>query len=309
MEQIRKFSNHLYVVAILACFLPISTPVSALLLGLLFFSTGLKCEWVMRYTPISLKMAIVLMGFGMDLVQVVNISKNGFVDTAISVVVVMLLGVLLGRLFNVEKNTAILVSAGTAICGGSAIAAIGPVLGAKNYQISFSLIVIFVLNTLALIVFPAIGFFFHLSQSDFGYWAAIAIHDTSSVVGAASIYGSEALVVATTVKLARTLWIIPLSIILACVNRGVECKKTSFPWFIGLFVIAMLFAWVFPQMESNFNLLYSLGKRMMVITLFFIGSSISVVEAKKAGLRSFALGVTLWLFIGIATLGVLTYLD
>jgi len=302
MEQIKKQPNILYGVVLFMCLLPFVTPVTALLLGLFFSVIGWKNELVVQYAPFTLKAAIVFMGFGMNLVQVISASKSGFVDTAISVTGVMGMGILLGRLLKVDQQTTLLISAGTAICGGSAIAAIAPVLGAKSHQISFSLIVIFVLNALALIVFPAMGHYFHLTQTEFGYWAAIAIHDTSSVVGAGATYGPRALEVATTIKLVRTLWIIPLSVVLALLNNKEGSKKVNIPWFIGLFMVSMLLAWAFPQMQSTFDHLFWLGKRIMIVALFLIGSSISVAEARKAGVRSFALGVALWLLIGITSL-------
>jgi uncharacterized integral membrane protein (TIGR00698 family) len=200
-----------------------------------------------------------------------------------------------------------LVSSGTAICGGSAIAAVAPIINAKNHQISFSLIIVFVLNAIALFIFPVIGHWFNLSQETFGYWAAIAIHDTSSVVGAGATYGPEALATATTVKLIRALWIIPLSLTIALFQKDRSGNRINIPWFILLFVISIVVAYLIPQGQETFTHLNWLGKKGMVIALFLIGSNISMAEAKKAGVKSFVLGVVLWFLIGIVSFITLTY--
>ncbi len=238
----------------------------------------------------------------MSMSAVISASKIGFLETVVSVTVVMALVILLGKLFKVEKNIALLIATGTAICGGSAIAAVAPILKSKNYQTSFALIVVFVLNALALFLFPFIGHQLGLSQETFGNWAAIAIHDTSSVVGAGASYGDKALQIATTVKLIRALWIIPLSIIIAFMNKSGEKKAISFPWFILLFVLALVFANIFPQFQTSYQHFDWLGKRGMVIALFLIGSNISVNEIKKSGAKSFALGITLWAVIALGSL-------
>ncbi len=218
----------------------------------------------------------------------------------------MIAGLLLAKLFKVESKTGILISAGTAICGGSAIAAVAPVINAKNYQISFSLVVIFILNAVALVIFPIIGHYFNLDQTTFGTWAAIAIHDTSSVVGAGATYGAKALETATTVKLIRALWIIPLAIVIALVQKDKTSGKVKVPWFIGLFAMSIVAAYLFPNLKITFEHFYWLGKQGMVIALFIIGSSISIADAKEAGLRSFILGVLLWLLIGVVSFIALT---
>ncbi|HCB87908.1 MAG TPA: putative sulfate exporter family transporter, partial [Porphyromonadaceae bacterium] len=211
-----------------------------------------------------LQVSIVLLGFGMGLEEVITASKSGFVQTLISVSLVMTGGIVLGRLLKVEKNTTLLIAAGTAICGGSAIAAVAPIIKSENYQNSFALIVVFVLNAIALLLFPFIGQRLGLSQEVFGNWAAIAIHDTSSVVGAGAIYGEKALQVATTVKLIRALWIIPLSIVLAFFSKNGDKRSIKFPWFILLFVAAIFFANIFPAFESSYAHFSWLGRRAMV---------------------------------------------
>jgi uncharacterized integral membrane protein (TIGR00698 family) len=245
------------------------------------------------------------MGFGMNLDQILKASEKGFLETAISVIFVISIGLLLGKLLKIERKTSLLIASGTAICGGSAIAAVAPIINARNYQISFSLAVVFILNAIALFIFPLIGHFFNLSQETFGYWAAVAIHDTSSVVGAGATYGSKALEVATTVKLIRALWIIPLSIVIALVQKGKNSGGIKWPWFILMIAAAIAVAHLIPGWTSTFNHLKWLGHKGMVIALFLIGSNISVNEAKKAGWKSFLLGISLWIIIGGASLVVL----
>ncbi|HEY9168989.1 MAG TPA: putative sulfate exporter family transporter [Lutibacter sp.] len=306
MNLNQKQISIIYGVVILLCFLPFISPVIALFIGLFLSVLGLKYNKITKYTSFSLQASIVLMGFGMNLAQVVSASKTGFVDTAISVILVMGVGFLLTKLLGVDAKTGTLISAGTAICGGSAIAAVSSVLNPKSSQISFSLVVIFILNAIALVIFPIIGHYFNLSQETFGTWAAIAIHDTSSVVGAGATYGPKALEIATTVKLIRALWIIPLSIAIALAQKDKSNGKIKIPWFIGLFIISIVIAYLFPSGQNVFGHLSWLGEKGMVIALFLIGSNISLKEAKNAGLKSFALGVLLWLFIGIGSFVALT---
>lgn len=287
------------------CFTPLLSPAIALLIGIGLSLLGIKTESSQGYTSLFLKASIVLMGFGMNLAQVIVTSQTAFLETAISVVVVMGFGIFLGKMLKVDSKISLLIASGTAICGGSAIAAISSVLHTKNYQVSFSLAVIFILNAVALFIFPYIGHLVNLSQETFGHWAAIAIHDTSSVVGAGAIYGEKALGIATTVKLIRALWIIPLSIVISLAQKG-EKNKVKVPYFILLFVLTMVIAHVVPSWGSTFEHLNWLGKRGMVVALFLIGSEISVSEAKKAGVKSFILGILLWFIIAAGSLFLLT---
>ncbi len=298
--------NFIYGALLLICFLPFISPPIALVMGLLLSLFGLKNKKISKYTSFSLQASIVLMGFGMNLTQVISASKIGFVDTTISVILVMGVGLLLTKLLRVDSKLGILISAGTAICGGSAIAAVSSVLNPKSSQISFSLVVIFILNAIALVIFPSIGHHFNLSQEIFGTWAAIAIHDTSSVVGASAMYGSKALEIATTVKLIRALWIIPLSIAIALLQKDKTNGKIKIPWFIGLFVISIFIAYLIPGGHIVFEDLNWLGKKGMVVALFLIGSNISLAEAKNAGFKSFALGILLWIFVGVSSFVALT---
>lgn len=298
--------NIIFSIGIGICFIPFVSPAIALAMGIGLSLLGIKHQNFTKYTSFALQSSIVLMGFGMNLTQVISTSKAGFMDTAISVISVMSIGLLLTKLLKVESKIGLLISSGTAICGGSAIAAVAPVINAKNYQISFSLVVIFILNGIALFIFPAIGHYFNMSQVDFGTWAAIAIHDTSSVVGAGAIYGEEALKVATTIKLIRALWIIPLSLVIALLQKNKNAGKLKIPWFIGLFVISILIAHFLPTGTPTYHHFEWLGKKGMVIALFLIGSGISFQEAKKAGWKSFILGISLWLFISIVSFLIIT---
>ena len=305
-EQKFKSFNWLYSLIICCCFLPFMSPAIALFVGLVLSLSGIRHESIHKYTSKILQASIVLMGFGMSLSAVISTSANGFLITIISVTTVMVLGIFLGRFLKVEKNTTLLISAGTAICGGSAIAAVAPILNSKSYQNSFALIVVFVLNAVALFLFPFIGSKLGLSQETFGNWAAIAIHDTSSVVGAGAIYGEKALQVATTVKLIRALWIIPLALVIAFLNKNTGMKSIRYPWFILLFVLAIVFANIFPGFQASYDHFSWLGKRGMVIALFLIGSNITFSEIRKSGARSFALGISLWAVIAVGSLLLLT---
>jgi uncharacterized integral membrane protein (TIGR00698 family) len=298
--------NWIYTLVVAICFLPFVSPAIALIVGIFLSLLGLKHANIHKYTSKVLQWSIVLMGFGMNLNDVITASKSGFVETLISVTTVMTLGILLGKLFKVEKNIAVLIATGTAICGGSAIAAVAPILKSENYQNSFALIVVFVLNAIALLLFPAVGHWLGLSQETFGNWAAIAIHDTSSVVGAGAIYGEKALQIATTVKLIRALWIIPLSIVVALLNKS-DKKSIKFPWFILFFVLAIIFANIFPGLQASYGHFSWLGKRGMVVALFLIGSNITISQIKQSGAKSFALGVTLWAITAVSSLLILIH--
>ena len=302
MYQFSKKTSYLFFIGIALCFMPGFSPAIALITGLFFSMFGIKTARFTKYTSSVLQASIILMGFGMNLTLVIEASKSGFGFTAMSVITTISIGLLLGKLFKVEKATSILIAAGTAICGGSAIAAVAPVINAKNKQVLFAMAVVFVLNSVALILFPIIGHYFEMSQETFGFWSAIAIHDTSSVVGASSAYGEKALEIATTVKLTRALWIIPVSIVFAIFNKNTESGKIKIPWFIGVFVLAIITAHLVPQWHDGFAILNWLGKKGMIIALLFIGSSISVSEIRETGSNAFIMGILLWIFIGTTSL-------
>jgi uncharacterized integral membrane protein (TIGR00698 family) len=248
-----------------------------------------------------LQASVVALGFGMNLKQVLHAGRSGFLYTAISISCAMLLGLLFGTLLKVAGKASFLISAGTAICGGSAIAAISPITGADQEEISVSMGTVFVLNSVALLIFPFIGHALHLSQNQFGLWSALAIHDTSSVVGAAAKYGNQALAVGTTVKLARALWIVPVSLLAAAYmartgNSGGKAK-VRVPWFIFLFCLAAAAASYLPQFATQFGTMNHLGKAGLTATLFLIGTSLSKRTLQQVGVRPFVQGVSLWIIV------------
>ncbi|MEE0976613.1 MAG: putative sulfate exporter family transporter [Bacteroidales bacterium] len=300
----RKKLSFLYLLLPLLCMCSFVTAPMALFCGILLAFLKIERPFEFKkYSSPLLQYSVVLMGFGMNLQQVIEVSSKGIVLTAWSVLLVFLFGMLLGRLLKVDRNTAMLISSGTAICGGSAIAAVSPIIKAKDNQISFALTVVFVLNALALFIFPPIGRALNMGEVDFGYWSAIAIHDTSSVVGAGAAYGPDALQTAVTVKLARTLWIIPLSFLVLFINRKHDANKgkIKIPWFILYFVVAILIAFLLPQFSELYTNLAFLGRRGMVVALFMIGCGFSFEDLKKAGWRSFVLGVLLWIVIAVSS--------
>ncbi len=248
-----------------------------------------------------LQASVVGLGFGMNLYSAVESGKDGMIFTIVSVVGVLVLGSLLGKVFRLSRNNSYLISAGTAICGGSAIAAVAPVIDADEDETSLSLATIFVLNAVALFIFPALGHLIGLSQEQFGTWAAIAIHDTSSVVGAGAAYGETALKIATTVKLTRALWIIPVAIATTFIFRK-KGKKISVPWFIFLFIAAMV-ANTWAGIPEGVSSAISTGaKHALGATLFLIGCGMSLDSIRKVGIRPFLLGITLWTIISVVSL-------
>jgi uncharacterized integral membrane protein (TIGR00698 family) len=279
----------------------ISTPI-ALCAGIIF---GLACAHPYAgdsraLAKFLLQASVVALGFGMNLHEVLKAGRNGFIYTAIGITFALLVGSLLGRILAVRGTTSFLISTGTAICGGSAIAAVGPILQANDEEMAVSLGTVFILNSIALLIFPAIGAALQLSQSQFGLWAALAIHDTSSVVGAASRYGSEALVVATTVKLARALWIVPLALATAAVKHSKS--KIQIPWFIFLFCLAAVINTYGPQEPRLSQMFFQLGRLGLTVTLFLIGTGISRATLKEVGWRPLAQGVLLWILVGVTSL-------
>lgn len=284
------------------------TPPVALFLGLAF---ALVCgqahpKFNKKMSKYLLQYSVVGLGFGMNLHASLASGKEGMEFTILSVVGTLLIGWFIGRkCLKVDRNTSYLISSGTAICGGSAIAAVGPVLKAKDEEMSVALGTIFILNALALFIFPVIGHALNMGQHEFGTWAAIAIHDTSSVVGAGAAYGEEALQVATTIKLTRALWIIPLAIVTSFIFKS-KGKKMYMPWFILFFVLAMVFnTYVLGRTETGIQIgsfINDFARKMLTITLFFIGASLSRDVLKAVGIKPLVQGVLLWLVISVATL-------
>ena len=248
-----------------------------------------------------LQISVVGLGFGMNANTALKAGKEGFIFSMVSIISVLILGYFLTRIFNIDKITGYLISSGTAICGGSAIAAVAPIVKAKPNQISVALAVVFTLNSVGLLIFPLIGNALDLSQHEFGLWCAIAIHDTSSVVGAAAKYGTEALEVATTVKLARALWIIPLSIFSVMIFKNKE-SKIKIPWFIGYFIIAMLLNTYFPLIQQFSPAIVTMAKAGLTLTLFLIGAGLSINVIKNMGTKPLLLAVLLWIFIACGSL-------
>jgi uncharacterized integral membrane protein (TIGR00698 family) len=247
-----------------------------------------------------LQASVVALGFGMNLHQVLKVGRSGFIYTALGISFAMIAGLALGMLCRVKGTTSYLIATGTAICGGSAIAAIGPILHADEEEMAVSLGAVFILNSIALLIFPPIGFFLHMTQVQFGLWSALAIHDTSSVVGAAARYGAEALVIATTVKLARALWIVPLSLATAAIKHS--RAKIQIPWFIFLFCLAAVLNTYGPQDAHLSQSFFRLGQLGLTATLFLIGTGISRETLARVGWRPLIQGVLLWLLVGLTSL-------
>ena len=293
----------LFITVSLLCVTPfISAPI-ALVLGFIMiqFVGNPYEETTKKLIHKLLQISVVGLAFGMNVNSALKAGREGFVFTLVSIISVLVIGFLLTKILKIEKITGYLISSGTAICGGSAIAAIAPIVKAKPNQISVALAVIFTLNSIALLLFPLIGNMLHLSQHDFGLWSAIAIHDTSSVVGAASKYGAEALEVATTVKLARALWIIPLSILSVTLFKNKE-SKIKIPWFIGFFILAMIVNTYVSFVQPIGPFIVSISKAGLTLTLFLIGAGLSLNVIKNVGTKPLLLAVLLWLFISIASL-------
>lgn len=247
-----------------------------------------------------LQASVVALGFGMNLHEVIKAGRSGFVYTALGISFALVVGLSLGQFLQVRGNSSFLITTGTAICGGSAIAAIAPIIQADEQETAVSLATVFILNSVALIAFPLIGAAQHMSQTQFGLWAALAIHDTSSVVGAASKYGEQALIVGTTVKLARALWIVPLALGTAAIKRSKS--KVKLPWFILLFCLAAVINTYIPAASVFSKTFFMLGRYGLTATLFLIGSSISRASIKKVGWRPLAQGIALWIIIAATSL-------
>lgn len=260
-------------------------------------------KFTKKVSKYLLQLSVIGLGFGMNLHSAIEAGKDGMLFTIVSVIGVMCLGVLLGKAFRLSRNNSYLISSGTAICGGSAIAAIAPIIDAGDDETTLSMATVFTLNAAALLIFPTIGHLLGMSQEQFGTWAAIAIHDTSSVVGAGAAYGEEALKVATTVKLTRALWIIPMAVATTFIFRK-KGKKISIPWFILIFIIAMLANTYFGIPEAISAGIVTCSKHALSATLFLIGCGISVQSIRNTGIRPFALGISLWIIISAATLAV-----
>jgi uncharacterized integral membrane protein (TIGR00698 family) len=290
----------LFFALLIFCATPWASPPIALALGLALALTAGNpfAKQTSKPTKLLLQASVVGLGFGMNLQKVVEAGRTGMLFTIVTIAGTLLLGFLLGRAMRISRTTSHLISSGTAICGGSAIAAVGPVIDARDEEMSVALGTVFILNSIALFAFPPLGQLLHLTQTQFGVWAAIAIHDTSSVVGAAARYGAEALQIATTVKLARALWIVPLTLATAFVFRR-KSAKIAIPWFILLFVVASV---IRTYLAGPWDVVVQLARIGLTITLFLIGAALSRQAIAAVGARPLVLGVVLWIVISAASL-------
>lgn len=252
-----------------------------------------------------LQISVIGLGAGMNLAVIGKVGLSGIGYTITGIAITLFLGNLLGKWLKIERDTSVLISVGTAICGGSAIAAVSPVIKAKHHDVSVALGTVFMLNALALFLFPWIGHQLNLTQTQFGLWSALAIHDTSSVVGASLQFGPEALKVGTTVKLARALWIMPVAFLIGFLRRKEpgDTQKAKRPWFILGFIIAASVVTFIPSLQPGGHIVESMAKRLMVLTLFLIGTGLNRTAIKSVGPRPFIQGIFLWIIIGSISLG------
>ena len=322
--MLRQYNRHIYIallsllsLCLLCDYIPALrflamwvTPPVVLFIGLVF---ALLCgqaypTFNKNVSKKLLQYSVIGLGFGMNLQASLASGKEGMLFTIISVIGTLLIGMFIGcKVLKLNRNTSYLISSGTAICGGSAIAAVGPIIKAKDTDMSMALATVFILNAIGLFLFPILGHWLGLSQQDFGIWAAIAIHDTSSVVGAGAAYGEEALQVATTIKLTRALWIIPLALVTSVIFRS-EGKKISIPWFILFFIVAMLInTYLLADFPQIGKFIAGIARKGLIITMFFIGASLSVDVIKSVGIRPLLQGILLWAIISAASLAYILF--
>lgn len=300
MLQKKLLLQLLFLALAVLSFSPLISPPIALLFGILFVNIFGKVLETDTFVKKLLQYSIIGLGFGINLNTAIEAGSQGFLFTVSTIALVMIFGLLLARILKIDKTIAQLISAGTAICGGSAIAAVAPILKANSKQTSVALGIVFVLNAVALFIFPEIGHFFNLTQNQFGIWSAIAIHDTSSVVGAASKYGNEALQIATTVKLARALWIIPLAFLISIFTKSEG--KIKIPYFIGFFVLAILAGTYLPFLQNFNSIISEISRDTLKVALFLIGAGLSLQNLKNIGIKPLLLGIILWIFISSISL-------
>lgn len=292
-----------FILLIIICLTPFVSPPIALALGLVAaFTFGNPFpEQTKKTTRLLLQISVVGLGFGMNLGKVIEAGKDGILFTIVTIFGTLSLGYLIGKLLKINNKVSNLISSGTAICGGSAIAAVAPVIDAESEEISVSLGTVFILNSIALFIFPLIGHALDLTQNQFGIWSAIAIHDTSSVVGASAKYGNEALQIATTVKLARALWIAPIALLFSFFYRG-KTSKIAVPYFIFFFLLASIVRTYVSLPAAIYETLVEIAKKGLTVTLFLIGASLSLATLKKVGIRPLIQGVILWIVISLISL-------
>jgi uncharacterized integral membrane protein (TIGR00698 family) len=295
LNKLAVLSKIIFILCLLACCLPVVSAPVALSLGLvLAFSLGNPfAEISAKYSSQLLRASVIGLGFGIHFQVLFEAGKNSLFFTIAWVVGVLVSGLFLGKILKNDDKITWLISSGTAICGGSAVAAVGTAIDANSRQISVATGTVFLLNAVALLVFPVVGSWLGMSQTEFGTWAAVAIHDTSSVVGAAAKFGDQALEIATTTKLVRVLWIIPMTFVAAFPywRRGL---KVQFPYFILLFILASLMVSYLPEYESSFKVLYRIARQALVVSLFLIGASLSLNALKEVGFKTLLQGIILW---------------
>jgi uncharacterized integral membrane protein (TIGR00698 family) len=292
----------IFILALILCLSSWISPPVALSLGIIFGLSVLHPypQFSRSAARILLQVSVVALGFGMNLHEIVKAGRSGFIYTALGISFSLIIGLAIGKFLRIGGNASYLITAGTAICGGSAIAAIGPILHADDEEMAVSLGTVFILNSIALLTFPPIGNIFHLTQSQFGLWAALAIHDTSSVVGAAAKYGAQALVVGTTVKLARALWIVPLALATAAVKHSKT--RVQLPWFILFFCLGAVVNTYVASFGNFDRWAFNAGRLGLTATLFLIGTGISVATLKSVGWRPLLQGVLLWTTVAASSL-------
>lgn len=297
----QKWGKPLFFILLALAISPYTSTAHALIMGIvysLFF--GLPFTNISKINKKLLQYSIVGLGFGINLSAAIETTGSSFFIIVASIITTFIVGYLLGRVFKIHDHIAKLITVGTAICGGSAIATVAPVLDAEDDHISISLGIVFALNAIALIIFPSIGQWLEMDQHTFGMWSAIAIHDTSSVVGAASAYGVEALQVATTVKLTRALWIIPIAFVFALLSKK-EGSKIKFPMFILFFIGAILLNSFVPMVHDFAPYITKIARTALKVSLFIIGMGLSIQNLKKVGLKPLVFAVLIWLFISISS--------
>jgi uncharacterized integral membrane protein (TIGR00698 family) len=298
-------SKNVFFIGLIIAASGLVSPPIALVFGLIYgfsFVHPFHLE-AKQLSKFLLQASVVGLGFGMDLQQVLQAGRSGFIYTAASISIALLVGWGFGRLLHVGKRVSYLISAGTAICGGSAIAAIAPITDASQEEIAVSLGTVFILNSIALLTFPVIGTLLHMTQSQFGLWSALAIHDISSVVGATAKYGAVALAIGTTVKLARALWIVPLSVGTAMASKSKA--RIQWPWFILLFCLTAVANTYVHFFQPAYPVLKHLGVIGLTVTLYLIGTGLSMKTLREVGVRPFLQGVLLWMFVAVGSLALI----
>ena len=294
-----------FVLILIACALPSISTAHALVAGILF-SLLFENPWPEKtaiWSRTLLQVSVVGLGFGLSATEVWQVGKSSVVYTVVGIAMTLVVGILIGRWCNAGRNTSILIAVGTAICGGSAIAAMAPVIRSEDDETAIALATVFTLNAVALLLFPLAGHYLGLSQQQFGLWAGLAIHDTSSVVGAASSYGSEALAVGATVKLTRAMWIAPVVMAAALVLKSEQ--KARVPLFIIGFMVAAGITTLAPHYKGLWSAVAALARQGLVVTLFLVGAGLTKKVLRHVGFRPMLQGLTLWLLVSGLTLAAL----